>query len=99
MQSDEIQPYMYSYCRLFIPLIQYHPSYLILVWEWQVSYFIDQIILKKNFLGDNPVMIAAKLRHKDLVSDVLRSPRYTFYYFNVPFPRRKPFRGYMQFKA
>ena len=24
------------------------------------------------FSGDNPVMIAAKLRHKDLVSDVLR---------------------------
>ena len=28
------------------------------------------------FKGDNPVMIAAKLRHKDLVSDVLRSSRF-----------------------
>ncbi|XP_023333011.1 uncharacterized protein LOC111704873 [Eurytemora carolleeae] len=27
--------------------------------------------------GDNPVMIAAKLRHKDLVSDVLRSARFS----------------------
>ena len=26
--------------------------------------------------GDNPIMIAAKLRHKDLVSSVLRSTRF-----------------------
>lgn len=26
--------------------------------------------------GDNPIMIAAKLRHKDLVSSVLRSPKF-----------------------
>jgi len=27
-------------------------------------------------LGDNPIMIAAKLRHKDLVSSILRSPKF-----------------------
>lgn len=33
-------------------------------------YFLD------DETGDNPIMIAAKLRHKDLVSSVLRSNRF-----------------------
>ena len=30
------------------------------------------------FPGDNPVMIAAKLRHTDMVSEVLRSPKFNY---------------------
>jgi hypothetical protein len=37
-------------------------------------------LLKKKIsddeTGDNPIMLAAKLRHKDLVSSVLRSNRF-----------------------
>ncbi len=32
--------------------------------------------IQPNPLGDNPIMIAAKLRHKDLVSSILRSPKF-----------------------
>lgn len=36
------------------------------------------LMYRDSETGDNPVMIAAKLRHKDLVSDVLRSPKFQF---------------------
>ena len=35
-----------------------------------------RLTFNSSFEGDNPVMIAAKLRHKDLVSDVLRSSKF-----------------------
>ena len=34
------------------------------------------LCLSDDKTGDNPIMIAAKLRHKDLVSSVLRSSRF-----------------------
>ena len=36
----------------------------------------EDIHYRDEASGDNPIMIAAKLRHKDLVSAVLRSPRF-----------------------
>ena len=37
----------------------------------------EDLCYKDDELGDNPIMIAAKLRHKDLVSSILRSNRFT----------------------
>jgi len=42
-----------------------------------VSCSNDDLLYQDAETGDNPVMIAAKLRHKDLVSDVLRSTRFS----------------------
>jgi len=42
-----------------------------------VSYKEEDLLFQDPDTGDNPVMIAAQLRHKDLVSDVLRSPRFS----------------------
>ncbi len=36
----------------------------------------EDVLYKDDDTGDNPIMIAAKLRHKDLVSSVLRSSRF-----------------------
>jgi len=41
-----------------------------------VSCTEDDLLYTDVETGDNPVMIAAKLRHKDLVSDVLRSQKF-----------------------
>ena len=38
--------------------------------------YCAELKLSFHISGDNPVMIAAKLRHKDLVSDVLRSQKF-----------------------
>merc|ERR550534_773541 len=42
-----------------------------------VSCTEEDLLFTDAETGDNPVMIAAKLRHKDLVSDVLRSSKVT----------------------
>jgi len=42
-----------------------------------VSCTEEDLLYQDSETGDNPVMIAAKLRHKDLVSDVLRSSRFS----------------------
>jgi len=36
----------------------------------------EDMLYRCETTGDNPIMIAAKMRHKDLVSAVLRSPRF-----------------------
>ncbi len=36
----------------------------------------EDVRYRCDTVGDNPIMIAAKVRHKDLVSSVLRSPRF-----------------------
>jgi len=43
-------------------------------WLCKVKPFV--IFFLDDKTGDNPIMIAAKLRHKDLVSSVLRSTRF-----------------------
>ena len=39
-------------------------------------YYQALFVVSDDETGDNPIMIAAKLRHKDLVSSVLRSNRF-----------------------